>query len=249
VLSIDVGSQNAGLCCFDSKSQRILYWRKAKLLDEHQYIITDTKPVIDHLEGIYDTVQTQLNSRHLWVLLEHQYLDGARKQKVHPLLFNSQFEMICSTFFNMKGCVVRTIEPSLRYPFLGIHDWKKLKRHARKEQVVQKVQELLTQSPGNTFAERQHNLSQRNRTSQRTDMADSLAQCLYFHFRNKGNLLEGKVVTAPPLSKLLSSLTRLALPQNARVIADKPPKAAEVQAALEKLLTDMQIKTTTVLKR
>jgi hypothetical protein len=134
------------------------------------------------LEDIYDTVQTQLNSRPFWVLLERQYLDQQSKQKVNPLLFNSQLEMICSTFFNLKGCVVRTIEPSLRYPFLGIHDWKKLKRHARKKQVVQKVQELLTRGPNNAFAGRQHDLSM------------------------------------------------------------KPPRGTEVQAAVEKLLTDLQIK-------
>jgi Holliday junction resolvasome RuvABC endonuclease subunit len=242
VLSIDVGSQNAGICCFDSRSQRILYWRKMKLLDEHQCSIADTKPVIDRLEDIYDTVQTQLNSRPFWVLLERQHLDQQSKQKINPLLFNSQLEMICSTFFNMKGCVVRTVEPSLRYPFLGIHEWKKFKRHARKKQVVQKVQELLTQSPGNAFAARQHDLSQWNSTSHRTDMADSLAQCLYFYFRNKGNLLEGKVVTGPPQQAAEQLDTPAPAPKRKKVIADKPPKATQVQAALEKLLTDLEIK-------
>jgi hypothetical protein len=242
VLSIDVGSQNAGICCFDSRSQRILYWRKMKLLDEHQYSIADTKPVIDRLEDIYDTVQTQLNSRPFWVLLERQHLDQQSRQKINPLLFNSQLEMICSTFFNMKGCVVRTIEPSMRYPFLGIHDWKKLKRHARKKVIVQKVQELLTRGPGNAFAARQHDLSQWNSTSHRTDMADSLAQCLYFFIRNKGNLLEGKVVTGPPQQAAKQPATPGPAPKRKRVSSDKPPKTTEVQAALERLLTDLEIK-------
>ena len=242
MLSIDVGSQNAGVCCFDSTSQRILYWRKMKLLDEHQCSIADTKPVIDRLEDIYDTVQTQLNSRPFWVLLERQYLDQASKQKVNPLLFNSQLEMICSTFFNLKGCLVRTIESSLRYPFLGVHDWKKLKRHARKKQVVQKVQELLTRGQGNALAERQHDLSQWNSTFHKTDMGDSLAQCLFYFFRNKGNLLEGKVVTAAPQQQASEPDTPAPAPKRKKVTADKPPRATEVQAALERLLTDLEIK-------
>ena len=213
-----------------------------KLLDEHQCSIADTKPVIDRLADIYDTVQTQLNSRPFWVLLERQHLDQQSKQKVNPLLFNSQLEMICSTFFNLKGCVVRTCEPSLRYPFLAIHDWKKLNRHARKKQVVQKVQELLTRGPGNAFAERQHDLSQWNSTSHKTDMGDSLAQCLFFYYRNKGNILEGKVVTATPQQQASEPDTPAPAPKRKKVTPDKPPRATEVQAALEKLLTYLQIK-------
>ena len=103
------------------------------------------------------------------------------------------------------------------------------------------MQELLTRGAGNAFAERQHDLSKCNSTSHKTDMADSLAQCLFFYYRNKGNLLEGKVVSAAPQQQASEPETPAPAPKRKKV-TDKPPRATEVQAALERLLTDLEIK-------
>jgi hypothetical protein len=73
-------------------------------------------------------------------------------------------------------------------------------------------------------------------------MADSLAHCLYYHFRKKGNLLEGKVVSATPQQQASEPDTPAPGPKRKKVTADKPPKATELQAALQKLLTDLQIR-------
>ena len=192
-LSIDVGSQNAGLAVFDSARQTIVWWRRIKLVEEHETSISDTKPVVAALQDIYDNVSAHLQNRKLWVLIERQHLDKESTRKVNPLLFNSQLEMICSTFFSMKGCTVKTIEPSLRYAFLGIHKWSKLTRHFRKVAVVKAVESILQKAPGNNFANRNHDLSHWDRlggsATRRSDMADSLAQAAFFYYRNLGNLV------------------------------------------------------------
>ena len=54
--------------------------------------------------------------------------------------------------------------------------------------------------------------------------------------------MEGKVVTGPPQQAAEQLDTPAPAPKRKKVIADKPPKATQVQAALEKLLTDLEIK-------
>jgi hypothetical protein len=43
----------------------------------------------------------------------------------------------------MKGNEVRLSDPSQPYAFLGLHDFRKMKRHERKKAVARKVTELL----------------------------------------------------------------------------------------------------------
>ena len=76
-----------------------------------------------------------------FVLIEKQPLNDESWKK--GLIFNTQLEYVCSTFFTMKGKEVGFVKPSQRYAFLGIHDYRKMKRHDRKKAVARKVTELL----------------------------------------------------------------------------------------------------------
>ena len=245
-LSIDVGSQNAGLTLFDGATQKVLWWRRRPLLGEHETSISDTKPVVAALQDIHDTVCGHLRNRKFWVLIERQHLDKESKRKVNPLLFNSQLEMICSTFFIVQGCTVKTIEPSVRYAFLGIHKWSKLTRHFRKVAVVKAVEDVLHKAPGNLFADRNHDLSHWNKLGgsaiRRSDLADSLAQALCFYYRNLGNLYSGNVVTSKTTLELADNVVpRVVAPQQKKQKLVPAPKSVEVRAALEKLITKLQI--------
>jgi glycerol kinase len=59
-LSIDVGSQNCGICLFDDKltAQKILYLTKTQLLDEHTAVVQDPAEVKRHLDRVVHQVET-----------------------------------------------------------------------------------------------------------------------------------------------------------------------------------------------
>jgi Holliday junction resolvasome RuvABC endonuclease subunit len=196
-LSIDVGSQKAGVCLFDAAAQRILYMRTHKLLAIHESFVTSTADVKEHLDELTALIETLLQGREYWVLVEQQYMDADAKA---GLYFNIQLQMLIEMYFLQKGRAVKTIHATKRYPFLGIHTWKTDTRAARKNKVVKVVSRLLdpTDFQHNTFATRQHNLVNWNHAltkspADRRDMADALVQALCHYYRHLSDVLDGHV--------------------------------------------------------
>lgn len=101
------------------------------------------------------------------------------------------------------------------------------------------LQELLTPEPGNAFAANpNHDLEHWNASTHKTDMADALAQALYYSYRKIGNVLTGIVAPVQPAAPALPTpLVQLSKKRK----AETPPKSAEAKAALEKLLTKLEI--------
>jgi Holliday junction resolvasome RuvABC endonuclease subunit len=196
-LSIDVGSQKAGVCLFDAAAQRIMYMRTNKLLSEHESFVTSSADVKEHLDGLTALVETLLQGRDYWVLVEQQFMDTDAKQ---GLYFNIQLQMLIEMYYLQKGKAVKTIHATKRYPFLGIHTWKTDTRVARKNKVVRVVSTLLhpTEFQHNTFATRQHNLVDWDHAltkspADRRDMADALVQALCHYYRHVSDVLDGNV--------------------------------------------------------
>src|SRR5512139_3736248 len=86
-LSIDAGSQKAGVCLFDAAAQRILNLRTHKLLAEHEGFVKSTADVKPHLDDLTALIETLLQGRDYWVLVEEQFMDTDAKA---GLYFNIQ---------------------------------------------------------------------------------------------------------------------------------------------------------------
>ena len=113
----------------------------------HAKTVEDLPGTLGLLQEIYDTAEVRAGGKPWFVLIEKQPLDDESWKK--GLIFNTQLEYTCSTFFTMKGKEVRLVEPQKRYEFLGIHNFRKMSRHDRKKAVARKVTELLqTSAPG-----------------------------------------------------------------------------------------------------
>ena len=196
-MSIDVGSQKAGVCLFDAAAQRIMYMRTHKLLAEHESFVTSTADVKEHLDEMTALIDTLLQGRDYWVLVEQQFMDADARA---GLYFNIQLQMLIEMYYLQKGRAVKTIHATKRYPFLGIHTWKTDTRAARKNKVVKVVSRLLDPSEfqHNTFAARQHNLADWDHAltkspADRRDMADALVQALCHYYRHLSDVLDGNV--------------------------------------------------------
>lgn len=146
-LSLDVGRVNCGVCLFDGKpsAQTILYTTKRRLLDEHAQMVHDVTAVKRHLDDITLTVETLLQGRRYWVLIEEQFTQfkADPEAKRHTLVFTLQLECCISMYFVQKGMQVRTIHATKRFPFLGYEGWKQDTRWARKQRVTTSVSTLL----------------------------------------------------------------------------------------------------------
>lgn len=182
-LSIDVGSINAGICLFDGQpsAQQILWLEKRQLLDQHAKVIHDYEAVKRHLDAVRYQVETMLQGRPYWVLVEQHYFDSESKG---GLVFNLQLESAVAMYFRAHNIDVRLIHATKRYPFLGIDGWAKNTRYERKKRVVAQVKKLLDpRQPGNQFGGRLHNLTawDTQSDSARHDMADAVAQCLCYY--------------------------------------------------------------------
>ena len=140
----------------------------------------------------------------------------------------------------MKGKEVRLVEPQQRYAFLGIHNFRKMSRHDRKKAVARKVTELL-QTDFSSRAEHELN-SWDNRDF---DMADALMDCLYYYYRSWGALLGGNVVDNTTAENALRTPGPSAGPKKRRTASNgnssPPASTAKVKAALQSLLTDLEI--------
>jgi hypothetical protein len=140
----------------------------------------------------------------------------------------------------MKGKEVRLVEPQQRYAFLGILNFRKMSRHDRKKAVARKVTELL-QTDFSSRAEHELN-SWDNRDF---DMADALMDCLYYYYRSWGALLDGNVVDNTTAENALRTPGPSAGPKKRRTASNgnssPPASTAKVKAALQSLLTDLEI--------
>jgi hypothetical protein len=89
-LSIDVGSQKAGVCLCDAAAQWIMYMRTHKLMAEHESFITSTAEVKEHLDKMTALIEILLQGRDYWVLVEQQFMDEDARA---GLYFNIQLQM------------------------------------------------------------------------------------------------------------------------------------------------------------
>jgi hypothetical protein len=88
-LSIDPGTQNAGVCAFNSTSQTIAYWNLHKLLDAHEQVVRSTDQVKLCLDSITDNVEAALKSSDYWVVVEEHPWDSDSKKGI---VFNLQLQ-------------------------------------------------------------------------------------------------------------------------------------------------------------
>ena len=240
-LSIDVGSVNAGICLFDGhvQAQTIMLLMKRALLDQHAYVVHDVSSIVKHLDDISTTVQTLLNGRPYWVLIEQQYFDTEAKA---GLVFPLQLESCVAMYFAAKGVKVKTIHATARYGFLGIEGWRQDNRYTRKQKVVNEINKLLDPgTTGNQFAARNHDLAHwfALPPTQRHDAADALSQCLAFYYRNKAQVLACN--PAPPVVAAASTNLPNTMPQlpsyrpQQRSQRQPKPSKGEIRGLLERM--------------
>ena len=207
-------------------------------MDVHAKTVEDLPGTLALLQEIFDTAEIRAAGKPWFVLIEKQPLDSESVNK--GLIYNKQLEFICNTYFTMKGKEVRLVEPQQRYAFLGIHNFRKMTRHDRKKAVARKVTELL-QTDFSSRAEHELN-SWDNRDF---DMADALMDCLYYYYRSWGALLDGNVVgntTAEDALRTPGPSTGSKKRRTASNGNSSPPAStAKVKAALQSLLTDLEI--------
>jgi hypothetical protein len=90
-------------------------------LASHESFVTSTADVKDHLDEMTALIETLLQGRDYWVLVEQQFMDSDARS---GLYFNIQLQMLIEMYYMQKGRAVKTIHATKRYPFLGIHTWK-----------------------------------------------------------------------------------------------------------------------------
>ena len=207
-------------------------------MDVHAKTVEYLPGTLALLQEIFDTAEIRAAGKPWFVLIEKQPLDSESVNK--GLIYNTQLEFICNTYFTMKGKEVRLVEPQQRYAFLGIHNFRIMTRHDRKKAVARKVTELL-QTDFSSRAEHELN-SWDNRDF---DMADALMDCLYYYYRSWGALLDGNVVgntTAEDALRTPGPSTGSKKRRTASNGNSSPPAStAKVKAALQSLLTDLEI--------
>lgn len=243
-VSIDVGSINTGICLFDGHrdAQKILFMDKQRLLDEHAYVIHDVAVIKQHLDATTATIETLLAGRPYWVLIEQQYFDTEAK---HGLVFPLQLESCVAMYYATKGVTVRTIHATTRYGFLGIDGWKQDNRYTRKQRVVNEISKLLEPGvPGNTFCNNNHDLTgwYLHPRRERHDMADALAQCLAYYYRNKVQVM-ARNPAAVALPSYGQAMQRQAQPTQptARRSAVQAPSKAHLRGRMERTLAQLGI--------
>jgi hypothetical protein len=179
-LSIDPGTQNAGVCAFDSTNQTIVYWSRSKLLDFHESVVRSTDQVRRYLDSITDNITAALKTDDYWVLVEEQPLDSDSKKGI---VFNLQLQQAIVMYYMCHGKNVRVLSPSERYKFLGIRNWQQMTRHFRKVSTANAVRQLLEPGEDNSFARRNHDLRVWHAAGENQhDLADALGQVLCYFY-------------------------------------------------------------------
>ena len=209
------------------------------MMPEHAKTVEDVPGTLALLQEIYDTADVRAGGKPWFVLCERQPLDSESLSK--GLIFNTQLQYVCSTFFNMKGKEVRLIDPSQRYAFLGIHDFRKMKRHDRKKAVARKVTELFQTD----FSSRAEHELNNEWDGKDFDRADALMDCLFFYYRSWGALLDGNVVDNTTVETALRTPGPSTGSKKRRTTSNgnssPPASTARGKAALQSLLTDLAI--------
>jgi hypothetical protein len=142
--------------------------------------------------------------------------------------------MVKSAFFAARGKIVKTIEPAERYKFVGVDI--KQNRSTRKQQVTKKVAELLKTDFGSRA---EHDLSHWDPKD--ADAADSLTDALFFYYRNWSNVIHGNVVEATGTATPVTPAPHKSKKQKSSKQGSPTVDALHVRAALQQLLTDLQI--------
>ena len=209
------------------------------MMPEHGKTVEDVPATLALLQEIYDTAEVRAGGKPWSVLCERQPLDDESWKK--GMIFNTQLEYVCNTFFTMKGKEVRLVQPAQRYAFLSIHDFRKMKRHDRKKAVARKVTELFQTD----FSSRAEHELDTEWDGKDFDRADALMGCLYFYYRSWGALLDGNVVDNTTAEDALRTPGPSAGPKKRRTASNgnssPPTTTAKVKAALQSLLTDLEI--------
>ena len=209
------------------------------MMPEHAKTVDDLPGTLGLLQQIYDTAEVRAGGKPWFVLIEKQPLDDESWKK--GLIFNTQLEYVCNTFFTLKGKEVRLIDPSQRYAFLGIHDFRKMKRHDRKKAVARKVTELFQTD----FSSRAEHDLDTEWNGKDFDRADALMDCLFFYYRSCGVLLDGNVVHNTTAENALRTPGLTTSTKKRRTTSNgnniQPVSTAKVKAALQSLLTDLEI--------
>ena len=203
-MSIDPGTQNAGVCAFDSTSQTIVYWNRHKLLDGHEQVVHSTDQVKRYLYSITDNVEATLKSDDHWVLVEEQPWDSDSKKGI---VFNLQLQQAIVMYFLCRAKSVRVWSASERYKFLGIRNWQQMPRHFRQVSTANAMRQLLEAGDGNAFAGRNHDFRMWQAVGENQhDMADALGQLLCYFYRNRDAVRDGRVVEAELTNRLVAPL-------------------------------------------
>jgi hypothetical protein len=209
------------------------------MMPEHAKTVEDVPGTLGLLQEIYDIAEVRAGGKPWFVLCERQPLDDASWKK--GLIFNTQLEFVCNTFLTMKGKEVRLIDPSQRYAFLGIHNFRKMTRDDRKKAVARKVTELL-QTEFSSRAE--HNLDT-EWDGKDFDRADALMDVLFYCYRSWGALLDSNVVDNTTAENALRTPGASTGSKKQRTTSNgnssPPTTTAKVKAALQSLLTDLEI--------
>jgi hypothetical protein len=216
------------------------------LLHEHQYVIHDVAPVKRHLDDITHLTNTLLNGRPYFVLIEQQFTlyQNDPEAKRQGLVFPLQLESCIAMYYVQKGIEVKTMHATQRYPFLGLHGWRQDSRWQRKQNVVTVVTQLLnTATPDNQFAHMDHDLSgwEERPPSQRSDMADAIAQALCYVYRNLRGVYECQPYSPQTPQTPTPSTSQQLVSQPQRQPRRPKPMRAEVRGKLEYTLSKLGI--------
>jgi hypothetical protein len=180
-----------------------------------------------------------LQGRDYYVLIEHQPVD--RKEVKRCLLFNKELMHILATWFIAKGKTVHYINASERYQFLGIHNWRSLERHKRKDAVVKAVTGLLGHLQAQDRGQWESKVSRR-------DLANSLSQCLARSFRSLQDVATGtRLLPGAHAAPQAAALLNLATPNPPKCKRERPSSKEsltkeEVEAKLQALLTCLKMR-------
>ena len=116
-----------------------------------------------------------------------------------------------------------------------------MKRHDRKMAVARKVTELLQTD----FSSRAEHELDTEWNGKDFDRADALMDCLYYYYRSWGALLDGNVVDNTTAENALRTPGLTTSTQKRRTTSNgnniQPVSTAKVKAALQSLLTDLEI--------
>jgi hypothetical protein len=201
-LSIDPGTQNAGVCAFNSTNQTVVYWNRHKLLDVHEQVVRSTDQAKRYLGSITDNVEAALKTDDYWVLVEEQPWDSDSRKGV---VFNLQLQQAIVMYYLCKGKSVRVLSASERYKFLGIQNWQQMTRHFRKVSTANAVRQLLKPRDDSSFAGHNQDIRVWQAAGENQhDMADALGQVLCYFYRNKDAVAAGRVVEAELTNRLVA---------------------------------------------